>query len=101
MTAEAKGIINDGFYLLLTGSVGHVIEVTFRIGHLIIYSGRDGIGLDGFGANGHLDGAGGAEHVAGSSFGRANAELARMGTENGFDGLGLRDVALRCRSAVS
>ena len=56
--------------------------------------------LDGFGADDHFDGAGGAEHVAGGAFGGTDGQLAGVVAEHGLDGLGFGNVALaawRCR----
>ena len=56
--------------------------------------------LDGLGADGHFHRAGRAEHVAGRALGGADGEFSRVIAENGLDGLGFADVALRRGGAV-
>ena len=71
VTAEAEGVVDDGVHLHFARNVGHIIQIAFRIGHLIIDGRRGNAVLDGQRAGGHFHRAGRAEHVTG----RALVEL--------------------------
>ncbi|MFM1944048.1 MAG: hypothetical protein RI897_3030 [Verrucomicrobiota bacterium] len=100
MSTEAERVIDDRIDLHFAGGVGDDIEVALGVGVLVIDGGGHDPGLDGLGADGHFDCAGGAEHMAGGAFGGADGQFAGVVTEDGFDGLGFADIALRGGGAV-
>jgi len=100
VTAEAEGVVDDGVHLHFARNVGHIIQITFRIGILKIDGRRDDPVLDCKGAGGHFDRARRAEHVAGRALGGADGNFFRVVAENGLDGLRFADVALRRGCAV-
>src|ERR1043166_7285010 len=68
VTAESKGVVDDARDFALPRLVGNVVQIAFRIRCLEVDGRGHDIGLNRFGANQHLYGAGGTQHVAGSSF---------------------------------
>jgi len=95
MTAETEGVVDHCVDLHLPRRVGDIIQIAFRIGVLVIDGGRNNIGVNRLGADGHFHGARRAEHVAGGAFGGTHRQLARMLAKNCLDRLRFADVTLR------
>src|SRR5437764_926191 len=91
--AEAEGVVDHRVDRHFTRRVGHVIQIAQWIGMLVVDGGRDDVGLDRLGANGHLHRARGAEHVAGGPLGGTHGQLFGMVTEDLLDRLCFADIA--------
>ena len=99
MAAEAERVVDDDVHLHFARGVRHVVQIASGSGTQID-GGRDDAVFDGEGAGGHFHRARRAEHVAGRAFGGTDGHLFCLAAENGLDGLGFTDVALRRGSAV-
>src|SRR4051812_28838504 len=100
MSAEAERVVHDRVDPYLPWRVRNVVEIAERILVVDVDRRRRSLRLDGLGADGHLDGAGRAEHVARCAFGRTHGEFLRVIAENTLDCLRLANIALRRRRAV-
>src|SRR5690349_7068454 len=69
VTTEAKAVAEHRVDRSLDADVGGVVEVELGIRILVVDRRRDDSGADDHGADDSLDGAGGAEHVAGGGLG--------------------------------
>ena len=84
MATETEGVVDDGIDLDLARSVRNVIQIAERIGIFEIDRWRNDFGLNRLCANGHFDGAGRAEHVAGGALGGADGESSARGRRRQF-----------------
>src|SRR5216110_419198 len=65
VAAEAKGIAYYGGHFRLARRVLDIIQVTLRVGYLVVDRRREHVRFERFGADGHLHGSSSSEHVAG------------------------------------
>ena len=75
VAAEAERVVDDGVHLHFARGVGHVIQITFGIGRLVIDGRRDDAVFDGQRADGHFHRARRAEHVAGRALGGTDGDF--------------------------
>lgn len=61
--------------LLLSRLMRNVVEVALGVGIVEVNGGREEMGFDGFEADGHFHGSGGAEKVAEARFGGADRDF--------------------------
>src|SRR5216683_3752757 len=97
VSAEAEGVVQSSGDRHFARLVWHVVEIALRIRILVVDRRRDEICLNRLGADGHFDGAGGAEHVSGGALGGADGQFSRAVAEDGLDRLRFADVSLRRR----
>ena len=100
MPAEAKGVAHSGPDRNLARDVRNVVQVTVRIGVLVVDGGRHDSVLESAHAGYRLDSAPGTQHVAGHRLGGRDRNREGALGEDGLDGGGLRPVVRRRARAV-
>lgn len=100
MSAKTKGVAHRCGDSGRASGVGNVVEIALGVRVIEVDCGRKGARADGLHAGNELDGSGGAKGVSGHRFCGAYRDFAGVFTEDGFDGEGLTNIALRGGGAV-
>ena len=100
MSAETEGIGQGRLHIGLTGDIGDIVQIAFRVRSIVINGGRNNAILNCQDANRGFNCAGGADHVPGHRLGGTDRYLVGIFAESALDGFGFGLIVKLGGSAV-